>query len=400
MPKSAPSASPIFPEPQIITTTEALAALCAKLVHEPFVTVDTEFVRERTYYPELCLVQLGGTDDVAVVDALAPGLDLSPLATLLDAPECVKVLHAARQDLEIFLHLFGRLPVALFDTQVAAMVAGYGDQVGYDNLVGAITGVAIDKAHRFSDWSARPLSAAQIAYAAADVTHLRLVYVALRDELARAGRLDWADAEQAVLRDTTLYRPDPSTLWERLRPRVNNRRVLGVLREIVAWREREAQTLDLPRQRLIRDESLLEISANQPATAEALARVRGLTRGFAEGRSGQGLLGAIRIAKALPEDDLPRAPRRHEGAKPSSAMVALLKVLLAAQCEMHKVAPKLVASSDDLDKLALGETDIAPMQGWRRSVFGDEAQALLRGELALGAGPRGIRLIRTTSSDA
>jgi len=390
-----PASSAVFPAPVLITDSLELARLCDRLVKEPFVTIDTEFVRERTYWPELCLVQLGGADDVALVDTLAPGIDLTPLRDLLDAPGCIKVFHAARQDLEIFLHLFDRLPTALFDTQVAAMVAGYGDQVGYDNLVGAITGVSIDKAHRFSDWSARPLTAAQLAYAAADVTHLRRVYVSLRDQLAREGRLDWADAEQAVLTDPALYRPDPRGLWERLKPRINNRRVLGILREIVAWREEEAQALDIPRQRVIRDESLLEVAAIQPAGVDALARVRGVTRGFAEGRSGQGLLEAVAEAQRLREEDLPRPPKRHDGVKPSAALVSLLKVLLAAKCEAHKVAPKLVASGEDLDRLALGETGIGPLQGWRLEVFGRDAQALLRGEIALGVNGRTVKLLHS-----
>src|SRR5579875_1053666 len=318
-----------FPPPILISTSEDLSAACDRLRREEFVTVDTEFMRERTYFPELCVVQMAGDAEVAILDAQAEGLDLAPLGALLADSAVLKVFHAARQDNEIFLHRFGAVPTPLFDTQVAAMVAGFGDQVGYDALVSSLTGGAIDKAHRFSDWSARPLSAAQINYAAADVTHLRGVYRKLRARLEREGRLDWVAEEMAVLAEPATYRPDPETMWERLRPRTNNRRMLGILRAIAAWREREAQRIDIPRQRLVRDESLLEIAATAPTTAEALGRVRGVSRGFAEGATAQGLLAAIAEAAALPEEALPEARDKREGARPSPALVALLKVLLA-----------------------------------------------------------------------
>ncbi|MEN3167022.1 ribonuclease D [Gluconobacter sp. OJB] len=377
------SKAPTFPPPVLLTSSEEVARICEKLQHEPFVTIDTEFVREKTYWPELCLVQLAGTEDVVLIDTLAPGIDLAPLGDLLAKPDCIKVFHAARQDLEIFLHIFDRLPVSVFDTQVAAMVAGFGDQVGYDSLVGAITGRSIDKAHRFSDWSARPLSNAQIAYAAADVTHLRTVYDALRKQLAEQDRLHWADSEQAVLTEEKTFRPDPRRLWEKLKARTSNRRMLGILREVAAWREQEAQNSDIPRQRVIRDESLLEIAAVHPETVEALSRIRGVTRGFAEGKMGKGLLDAICTAQECPESELPKAPSKSERARPSAALVALLRVLLAAKCEEHKVAPRLVASSEDLDLIALGETDVGALRGWRRELFGLDAQALVRGEIAL-----------------
>lgn len=385
-----------FPAPQMIATTADLAQLCDRLKQEPFITIDTEFVREKTYWPELCLVQLGGEADVAVIDVLAKGIDLAPLGELLNTASCVKVFHAARQDLEIFLHLFDTLPLSIFDTQIAAMVAGHGDQVGYDALVSTLTGASIDKAHRFSDWAARPLSPAQIAYAAADVTHLRTVYLALQRELERQGRLRWADAELLELTRTETFRPDPRRLWERLKARTNNRRMLGVLREVAAWREAEAQALNVPRQRVIRDESLLEIAAVKPETVDALARIRGVSRGLAEGRSGAGLLEAVQIATQLPDADLPRPPRKPDGAKPSAALVAMLRVLLTAKCEENQVAPKLVASGDDLDKLALGQTDGAVLQGWRRAVFGEDALALLSGTLSLSVEGRHVCLHRTT----
>jgi len=383
-----------FPAPRLVADAAGLDALCTRLRAEPFVAIDTEFMRERTYYPELCVVQLAGTSEVAVVDAQAPGMDLAPLAALLADTAVLKVFHAARQDVEIFLHLFGAVPEPLFDTQVAAMVAGFGDQAGYDSLVASLAGGHIDKAHRFSDWSARPLSPAQVAYAAADVTWLRLVHERLCERLDREGRLSWVGEEMAALAEPSTYRADPETIWERLRPRTNNRRMLGLLQAAAAWREREAQRVNIPRGRLLKDESLLEVAAVAPDTAEALARVRGVTRGFAEGRSGAGLLAALRAAAALPEDELPKPPRGNDGRKPSPALVALLKVLLAAKGEEHHVAPKLLASSDDLDRLATEDApDVQALHGWRREVFGADAEALKAGRLTLGVDGRRVKIV-------
>jgi ribonuclease D len=382
------------PPPALITETDALAALCARLRAEPFVTVDTEFMRERTYWPELCLVQLAGESEVALVDALAPGLDLAPLGALLADPAVTKVFHAARQDVEIFLLKFGAVPNPLFDTQVAAMVAGYGDQVSYDALCRSLAGAQIDKAHRFSDWSARPLSAAQMAYAAADVTHLRRIYRALDDKLRREGRLSWVAEEMAALADPATYRLDPDSAWEKLRPRTGNRRFLGVLRAVAAWREREAQRINIPRQRLVKDETLLEIAATMPETPAELARARGISEGFAKGRSGAGLLAAVKAGRELPESELPEPPRDRPGPPPSPALVALLKVLLAAKSEEHHVAPRLLASSEDIDRLASGDgLDVPAMHGWRREVFGEAAAALKAGRLALGVDGKRVKLI-------
>jgi ribonuclease D len=383
-----------FPPPTLISTTEALRALCDRLAAEEFVTVDTEFMRERTYWPELCVVQLAGAHEVAVIDAQAPEIDLAPLGDLLADQAVMKVFHAARQDIEIFVLRFGDVPKPLFDTQIAAMVAGFGEQVGYEALVSALAGGSIDKAHRFSDWSARPLSASQITYAAADVTYLRTVYNRLCARLKQDGRLDWVAEEMAELADPALYRADPEAMWERLRPRSNNRRFLGMVRALAAWREREAQRVNIPRQRLVRDETLLEIAATAPANPDGLARARGISRGFAEGRTGTSLLAAIEAAKAVPEDALPEAPRSRDGARPSPALVSLLKVLLAAKCEDHHVAARLVASSDDIDRLATEEApDIAALHGWRREVFGEDALALKQGRVALGVAGKRVKLI-------
>ncbi len=384
-----------FPPPVLIADSAALASLCDRLKAEQFVTVDTEFMRERTYWPELCVVQLAGDSEVAVVDAMAEGIDLAPLGALLADPAVTKVFHACRQDIEIFVQLFGAVPAPLFDTQVAAMVAGFGDQVGYDALVAALTGGQIDKAHRFSDWAARPLSPAQVAYAAADVTHLRGVYRKLRARLEKDRRLDWVAEEMAILSDPATYQPDPEQMWERLRPRTNNRRMLGVLRAIAAWREREAQRSNIPRGRMLKDEALLEIAATAPSDVDALARCRGVSRGFADGRMGTSLIAAIAEAKALPEDALPQAQNNRDGPRPSPALVALLKVLLAAKCEQHHVAAKLVASSDDIDRLAIeAAPDVPALHGWRHDVFGADAQALKAGGVALGVEGKRIKLIR------
>jgi len=397
-PESARATRAEFPEPRLIIASDELAALCRRLGQKAFVTVDTEFIRERTYWPELCVVQLAGTDEVAVVDAQAPDLDLAPLGALLADRAVTKVFHACRQDIEIFLLRFGQIPSPLFDTQVAAMVAGFGDQVAYDSLVAAVTGGHIEKAHRFSDWSARPLSPAQIAYAAADVTYLRVVYTALRTRLEREGRLEWVAQEMAVLTDPATYRIDPDEMWLRLRPRTTNRRFLGVLQALAAWREREAQRINIPRQRLLKDESLLEIAATAPDTPEALGRARGITRGFAEGRVGASLIEVIEAAKLIPEDALPETARGGDAARPSPALVSLLKVLLGAKSEEHHVAPRLVASSEDIERLARGEDEgIAALHGWRREVFGNDALELKAGRVALGVEGRRIRLVKAPS---
>jgi ribonuclease D len=388
------TAKPAFPPPALIATTADLEAFCQRMHAERFITVDTEFMRERTYWPELCLVQIAGETEVAVIDAMSEQIDLACLGALLADPAVVKVFHAARQDIEIFVLRYGDVPRPLFDTQVAAMVAGFGDQVGYDALVAALTGGSIDKAHRFSDWSVRPLSPAQLAYAAADVTYLREVYARLLRKLEQDGRAAWVTEEMAILSNPATYRTDPEQAWERLRPRTTNRRFLHLLRATAAWREKEAQRVNVPRQRLVKDEALLEIAATAPADADALARVRGISRGFAEGKSGVALIEALAAAKTVPDRALPAAPQSRDSIRPSAALVALLKVMLAAKCEQHHVAPRLLASSDDLDRLALEDApDIPLMHGWRREIFGDDALLLKQGRIALGVDGRRVRLI-------
>jgi ribonuclease D len=388
-----------FPTPVFINSSADLAALCARLEGEEFVTVDTEFMRERTYYPELCVVQLAGEHDVAVVDAQAKGMDLAPLGRLLAKPDVVKVFHACRQDIEIFLLMFGSVPVPIFDTQVAAMVAGFGDQVGYDALVSALTGGHIDKAHRFSDWSARPLTAAQVAYAAADVTHLRVVYERLLARLRVDGRMDWVGQEMAALAEPGTYRVDPERAWERLKLRTGNRRQLAIIQHIAAWREREAQRINVPRQRLLKDEQVPEIAVLAPDDAEGLTRARGISSGFAAGKSGVSLLAAIAAAKAIPEEELPRTERARESQRASPALVALLKVLLNACAEQNNVAARLVASAEEIEALALDETaESAVLQGWRAEMFGNDAVRLIRGEIALSAQGKRVRIVPVAGS--
>jgi ribonuclease D len=352
-----------FPPPSLITTTEELEAACRRLRPSDrncdsaghFVTVDTEFIRERTYWPELCVVQLGGADEVVVIDTLAPGLDLTALGELLADQAVMKVFHAARQDIEIFNLKFGVVPHPLFDTQVAAMVAGFGDQVGYEALVGGLT----DGARLDAD-----------------------------------GRLAWVAEEMAVLTDPATYRVDPEAMWRRLRTRSTSRRYLGMLRALAAWREQEAQRVNIPRPRLVRDEILMELAATAPATVEALTRTRGLSRGFVEGPMGEALLAAIAAAKQLPPDAMPEVPQERPGPRPSPALVALLKVLLAAKCEQHHVAARLVAGSDDIERLAVeAAPDVPALHGWRRTVFGEDALALRQGRIALGVDGRQVRLV-------
>ncbi len=383
-----------FPTPSLITTTQKLAELCERLAAEPYLTVDTEFMREKTYFPELCVVQLAGGGDVAVVDAQAQGIDLAPLGALLANPQVVKVFHACRQDIEIFLLLFGAVPARIFDTQIAAMVAGFGDQVGYSELVANLAGGQIDKAHRFSDWAARPLTQAQITYAAADVTHLRIVYERLLARLASEGRMDWVAEEMGALADPSTYRVDPERAWERLKLRTGNRRQLALVQHIAAWREREAQRINIPRQRLLKDEQIPEIAALAPDTADALSRARGISSGFAAGKSGISLLAAIAAAKALSEEDLPRQERPREQNRASPALVALLKVLLYARAEQNNVAARLIASIDDIEALALeGGADNPALHGWRAEMFGADAQRLIRGEIALSAQGKRVKVV-------
>lgn len=368
-----------------IVETDALAALCRELAAAPFVCLDTEFMREKTYYPRLCLVQVSGPDGEArAVDPLAPDLDLAPLLALLADGNVLKVLHAGRQDIEIFFHLTGRVPAPLFDTQVAAMVCGFGEAVAYERLARKIAKAEIDKSSRFTDWSTRPLTERQTTYALADVAHLPAIYRALDARLAATGREPWLAEELATLTDAETYRMTPEHAWRRIKTRMTKPRFLGVLREVAAARERFAQERDLPRNRVVRDEALLEIASHQAATPEELGRIRGVTGGLAKSAFGKALLAAVARALALPEDRLPHVAKPPPTPRGAGPMVELLKVLLKLCCEENGVAAKLVASTADLERLAADpDADVAALRGWRRALFGDDALALMRGDLAL-----------------
>lgn len=369
----------------IVTDTDCLAALCRDLAAEPFVCLDTEFMREKTFYPVLCLAQIAGPDgDAKAIDPMAEGIDLGPLLELLGNESVLKVLHAGRQDIEIFFGMTGRTPAPLFDTQVAAMVCGFGEAVAYDKLARRLAGADIDKSSRFTDWSSRPLSERQLAYALADVAHLPKIYGFLKGRLVETGRGSWLAEELAALIDPETYRMDPDRAWRRIKTRSSKPRLLGVLREVAAERERFAQTRNVPRNRIVRDEALLEIAAHETADAEALERVRGVTKGLAKGALGAALIDAVKRGQAIPEEDLPRVEKRPPVPRGVGPAVELLKVLLKMRCEENDVAARLVASASDLERLAADpEADIAPLRGWRRALFGEDALALLRGESAL-----------------
>lgn len=387
----------------MISDTESLAAFCQRLKSASFVTVDTEFMREKTYWPILCLVQVGGPDEAHVIDPLAPGIDLTPLFELMADTSVLKVFHAARQDVEIFLHIAGALPMPLFDTQVAAMVCGFGDAVSYETLASQLAKARIDKSLRFTDWSIRPLSDKQVQYALADVTHLRVAYEKLVRKLERNGRLEWLAEEMAILADPATYRVDPAQAWRRLKPRSNSPRFLAVLKELAAWREHEAQDRDLPRQRVLRDETLTEIAAHHPSDTAELGRMRGIGKGLVEGRMGQAILEAVRRGLETPESDCPVPPDRIEVPKGLGAVVDLLKVLLKMKCDEHGVASRLVANSADIDAIAsTDDADVPAMRGWRRELFGEDALRLKNGQVGLGfcKDGRRLRLIPTDPDEA
>lgn len=369
----------------IVTDVDRLAALCRDLAAEPFVCLDTEFMREKTFYPVLCLVQIAGPDGEArAIDPMAEGMDLDPLLALLGDESVLKVLHAGRQDIEIFFGMTGKAPAPLFDTQVAAMVCGYGEAVAYDRLARKIAGADIDKSSRFTDWSTRPLSDRQLAYALADVAHLPKIYGELKARLAETGRGSWLVEELAALTDPAIYSMDPDRAWRRIKTRSGKPRFLGVLREVAAERERFAQKRDVPRNRIVRDEALLEIAAHETADIESLERVRGVTKGLAKGPLGKALIAAVERGQAIPDEDLPRVEKPPPVPRGVGPAVELLKVLLKMRCEENDVAARLVASSADLERLAADpKADIAPLRGWRRALFGDDALALLRGKCAL-----------------
>jgi ribonuclease D len=383
-----------------ITRTEDLARFCEIAKTAPYVTVDTEFLRERTYWSKLCLIQLAlppastpGTPggEAVLVDPLAEGLSLEPLYDLFRHTGTVKVFHAARQDLEIFFHDAGLFPQPLFDTQVAAMVCGFGEQAGYETLVRRIARANLDKSSRFTDWSRRPLSDAQAAYALADVTHLRVIYEFLSAELRKNGRESWLAEEIAVLEDPETYITRPEEAWQKIRTRTNSPRFLAILRELARFRETYAQERDIPRTRVLKDDAMIEVASTKPLTEADLGRSRLLLREARKGDIANGILAAVKAG--IESKDLPQ-PKADEPGKPGNAALSdLLRVLLKAKADASGVAPKLIASSSELDAIAQGDRDLPALKGWRAEVFGHDALRLAAGEIALSAKGGAVRVV-------
>lgn len=369
----------------MITTTSDLTQACEQLAKSEFVTVDTEFIRETTFWPELCLIQIAGPEGEYIVDPLAKGIDLAPFFALMADETIVKVFHAARQDLEIVYNLGKVIPHPLFDTQVAAMVCGFGDSVSYDQLVQKTKGVHIDKTSRFTDWRRRPLSDKQLDYAMADVTHLRDVYLYLKEELEREGRSHWLADEMKILESPETYDIHPDDAWRRMKLRIRKPIEFAILQHVAAWREREARERNQPRGRILKDDAIYEIAQQQPKDAEALGKLRTIPRGWERSGQANGLLAAIQTALDLPKEELPKLPKQKHSPEGAASAAELLKVLLKRVSEKHGVAPKVIASSDDLDRIAAegDQADVPALQGWRRELFGDLALKLLDGGVAL-----------------
>lgn len=366
-----------------IASTADLDAACRRLAEHPVITVDTEFLRETTYFPLLCVIQMASPEEAVVIDALAEGIDLAPFFALMSDAGVLKVFHAARQDIEIVWHSAGILPHPVFDTQIAAMVLGYGDSIAYDQLVERITGHRPDKTHRFTDWSRRPLSDEQLAYAVSDVTHLRDVYLALSENLTRRERTEWVKEEMAILTSPRTYEMDPANAWERLKARARKPKELAVLIEVAAWREAEARKRNVPRGRILKDDTVGEIATQAPTTQERLAGLRSLPKGFDRSRWGQDIIAAVQRGLARDPQTLPRLERPRAAAN-GSATVELLKVLLRMTAEKHGVAAKVIATVDELERIAADDdAPVGALAGWRRALFGEAALALKHGRLAL-----------------
>jgi ribonuclease D len=382
----------------VITRTGELAELARDFAKAPFVTVDTEFMRERTYWPQLCLVQLArpgeGDDMAALIDPLSDGIDLGPLFELMRNQKVIKVFHAARQDVEIFYNLGGLIPTPMFDTQVAAMVCGYGEQVGYETLVRQVAKAELDKSSRFTDWSRRPLSQRQLDYAIGDVTHLRTIYLALSEQLKQSGRGHWVAEEMAILTDPATYVTQPAEAWRRIKARSHSPKFLAVVRALAGWREIAAQTRDVPRARILKDDALLEIATARPKSAEELGKLRLVQREARRPETAEEIIAAVAAGEACPPEERPVPPppkRRRQG---SAAIADMLRVFLKARAEELGVASKLIASSADLDALAGDEhPDLPVLRGWRNEVFGKDAKRIMAGKVALVVRPGGLQLI-------
>ncbi len=371
---------------RVIVTTVELEAFCGALAGEDFISVDTEFLRETTYYPKLCLIQVAGETEQALIDPLADGIDLASFYQLMADTRTLKVFHAARQDVEIMLRQSGKVPSPIFDTQIAAMVCGFGDQVGYEAIARKIASASIDKSSQFTDWSRRPLSAKQMAYALSDVTHLRVIYRSLRQQIEKEQRGSWLAGELADLADAESYSTDPEAAWQRIKARIQSKKQLATLMEIAAWREREAQRKDVPRGRVLKDDAVGEIAIQVPRTREALSQLRLLPRGYADNSTGAAILEAVERGLARDPDTIPAPRGRYEAVPPvAEALAEILKLALKIVSQNSQVAPKLLANSSDIEAFALDETaDVPFMHGWRRTAFGDTALAIKQGKAVIG----------------
>lgn len=381
----------------LITTTKELKAFCNRLKKAKFITVDTEFIRERTYWARLCLIQVAGPDEAYAIDPLADGIDLTPLYDILRDKKVLKVFHACRQDLEIFFReMGGKLPAPIFDTQIAAMVCGYGEQASYETLVNSLLKKQLDKTSRFTDWAQRPLTSKQLKYALADVTHLRPIYEKLSAMLETQKRGSWIKEEFKALTNKNNYTYNPEDAWSRIKLPSNKPRVLAVLKEISAWREALAQKVDVPRGRIMKDETLAEVALHMPASKEALGKLRSIQNGFADSERGQQLIAAIKRGMETPEKDLPQRPSRPQFPPGLAPTIDLLRVLLKLKCEEGKVASKLLARAEDLELIAAygDEADVPALSGWRLKVFGKDALALRSGKLALAIENNRLKLVK------
>ncbi len=388
---------------QMIESSQSLADVCLRLAEEEFIAVDTEFLRDSTYWPKLCLVQIASANDEVIIDPLAKDIDLKPFYDLMADEGVVKVFHAARQDVEIFFHFGGVIPHPLVDTQVAAMVCGYGDSVGYESLIRQTLDIQVDKSSRFTDWSRRPLKDTQLDYAISDVTHLRDAYPMIREQVEKRDRGHWLEQEMTVLTSPSTYELHPENSWKRLKTHSVSRRALGVLMEVAAWREDQAQKRDMPRQRILKDDGLNEIARQAPISAEALSELRGIPNGFSRSRHAVSLLEAVKRGAEKPIDDIPKLAKQERLPQGLGPIIEMLKVLLKRECEIHEVAHRLVANVSDLELIAArDDADVPALKGWRREIFGQAALDLKHGRLALSVenakhGPQ-IKLIELKKS--
>lgn len=384
---------------QVITTTQDLQEFCKNVENQPFITVDTEFIRDKTYWPKLCLIQVASEEDAVIIDPLAENMDLAPLYEVFKNPKITKVFHAGRHDIEIFYHEAKVLPAPVFDTQIAAMVCGFGESTGYQALVKSLLGKKINKEMRFTDWQRRPLDKRQLDYALSDVTHLRDVYKKLQDHLVKHDRFTWFEEEEAALLDPATYEIDPYKTYERIRARSHNRAFLAIIRELSAWREIEAQRRDVPRLHLLRDEALLEIASYKPTTVKELQSLRLVGRRGISNETGEKVLDALQKGMTCDANDYPQLPK-HEHLVPTDqqqAIIELLRVLLKFQAAKHEVAPSLLCSSSDLTRLVLKPNeDHQVLKGWRKDVFGKIAVDLIEGRITLGADKKGIKIINAS----